>query len=256
MLVLISPAKLQNTKANSPTSKYTLPLFGNEAKYLINMLKSFSISELMELFKSNFKIAEENAERFMKWRYPHSLNDSKQAIFTYSGAVFKSFDPMSLESEGLDYAQNHLRILSGLYGLLRPLDLIMPYRLDVSTKLENSSGESLYPFWSDKITNEINVICDQIGASFIINLMSKEYLRVLDVHNIKKTIINIDFLDFQPNSGEYKPVVIYTKKARGEMARYIIENKITHLDKIFLFDKMGYQYSEELSGENNFVFIR
>ncbi len=254
MLVLISPAKVQNTKSNAPTDKYTLPQFGEEAKELVETLRNYSISELSGLLKSNLKIAEENAERFMRWKHPHSLPSAKQAIFTYNGAVFKSIDAINMNQESLDYTQNHLRILSGLYGILRPLDLIMPYRLDVSTKLENDLGRDLYPFWREKTTREINQISEQVDASFIVNLMSKEYLKVLNKKKIKKPIISVDFLDFQHDTEKYKSIVIYTKQARGEMTRYIMENKITEPEKLKFFDKMGYQYSEKFSKEDNLVF--
>ncbi len=256
MLVLISPAKVQNTQPNAPTDKYTLPQFGKEAEELIDMLRNNSISELSQLFKSNLKIAQENAERFIHWQYPHSLSNSKQAVFTYNGAVFKSIDAINMNEKHLEYTQNHLRILSGLYGILKPLDLIMPYRLDVSTRLENHFGRDLYPFWRKKITDEINHTCKQIGASFILNLMSKEYFKVLDKKKITQPIITIDFWEFQYDTEKYKPIVIYTKQARGAMTRYIMKNQITSLNNLKLFNKMGYQYSEEFSTKDNFIFIR
>ncbi len=256
MLVLISPAKVQNSDLSKEFQQFTLPQFSNEAKYLVSLLKNYSISELSELLKININIATQNSERLLKWSFPHSLENSKQAILTYDGAVFRAFNGKTLSEKARKYAQNHFRILSGLYGMLKPLDLIMPYRLDVSTKLKNKEDNDLYPFWRERVTNEVNRLCEENGLQTIVNLMSKEYFKTLNKKKVKSRIITVDFLEYQPDTDKFKAIVIYTKQARGSMARFIIDNQIKTADELKLFTGLGYEYSEKLSKKDNFVFVR
>ena len=257
MLILISPAKIQNTKPQHQEQEYTLPVFLKESQQLVKQIQTYSISDLAELLKVNMKIAEQNADRFFNWNLPFTPDNAKQALWTYNGEVYHGLDVHSLSADNIIYAKKHLRILSGLYGVLSPLDLIQPYRLDVSDKLENDFGHDLYAFWKEKITNEVNKALLESGEpKVIINLMSGEYKNALDIKKINGKILDFDFLQYQPDTEKYKPIVVYIKKARGMMTRFIIQNKITDIDDLRGFSADGYWIDEQLSTKNKLVFTR
>lgn len=257
MLILLSPAKIQNFKPLNMVQKHTLPVYLKEAEKIIGALKSYSIQDLARLMQVNTRIAEQNADRFFHWHTPFTPDNAKQALYVYNGEVFHGLDAGSMSKQEIDYAQCHLRILSGLYGVLRPLDLIQPYRLDVSNQVSPEFGHDLYDFWKERISREVRKTLDKTEKpEIILNLMSNEYFRTLDPAILKARIINVEFLQYQPVTDRFKPIVIYIKKARGLMARFVIRHEINDPESLKAFSEEGYWYNEQLSSDNKLVFVR
>ena len=255
MLILLSPAKIQIAKAEQNSNSHSLPEFMTQANQLVKLIRKLSPKELAELLAINTDLTYLNIDRYFNWHLPFTPENSKQAIFTFNGEVFKGFDAGSLSNSDLEYAQNHLRILSGLYGILRPLDLIQTYRLEVSSKLSNPVGKDLYAFWREKLTKSVAKALKGSGKpNYIINLASAEYLKVLDLKNSSLKVIDIEFYEFKDD--KYRQVVIYTKKARGLMARYIIENRIENVEDIKGFNLDNYWFSPQKSTDSKLVFTR
>lgn len=257
MLALISPAKIQNFKPQNLISVYTQPVFLKEATELVKQLRSYSINELSEMMQVNSKIAEENANRYFHWKTPFTPENAKQASLAYNGEVYRGLDAKSLSNVEIEYLQNHLRMMSGLYGVLKPLDLIQPYRLEVKTKLTTESGDYLYTFWRQRVTKEIaKSLKTSDNPTVLINLASSEYTKMLDKKQLKARIIEFDFLQYYPDTDTFKPIVIYLKKARGMMVRFITQNKLTDPDDLKAFSADGYWYNERLSTRDKMVFVR
>ena len=257
MLTIISPAKIQNFNPQNTISDYTLPVFLKEANMLAKQLGSYSISELASLLHINSKIAEENANRYFHWKTPFTPENSKQAIFTYNGEVYRGLDAATLNNEEILYLQNHLRILSGLYGVLKPLDLIQPYRLDVKDKFTTEKGDNLYSFWKKRVTDETaKALKKSDNPNVLLNLASAEYTRMLDIKQLKVRIIDFDFLKYNPESDTFKTITIYLKRARGLMVRFVAQNRITDPEDLKAFSADGYWYSERFSTENKMVFVQ
>lgn len=255
MLIILSPAKIQNFEPQSIISDYTLPDFIPEAKELINELRSYTSEELTALLETNPEITAKAVYNYSNWTAEHSLKNAKQAMFTYNGEVYRGLKAMSLSANEIEYAQEHLRIISGLYGVLRPLDLIEPYRLEMKTKLENSAGKDLYAFWKEKITTNIKqAITDSGKPAVLLNLASNKFFKAINKRTLHLSVINFDFLENK--NGVYKSITIYTKKARGLMARYIIQNKIEKLEDLQGFNDGDYWYNADFSSENKLVFCR
>jgi cytoplasmic iron level regulating protein YaaA (DUF328/UPF0246 family) len=189
--------------------------------------------------------------RFQTWKPPFNLNNAKQAVLAFKGDVYTGLDAETMSEDGFDFAQKHLRILSGLYGVLKPLDLIQPYRLEMGTKFANAKGDNLYQFWGSQLREEIENIAD---GEVLINLASNEYFKALEEKKLNTRIITPIFKDWK--NGQYKIISFYAKKARGLMSRYIIDHKINDPELLKNFDSEGYRYSEEMSEGDNWVFIR
>jgi len=230
MITILSPTKTLNFEKQGVVNKYTQPIFNKDGFELIKELRKYSIEELSSMMKINYDLANLNYNRFINWVEHHDISNSKQAIFTYSGLVYQNLNIDKFTEEELYYAQNNLRILSAVYGSLRPLDLIQPYRLEMATKLENKSGKNLYSYWKNKITDYFNEEIKNHSQKIIINLASKEYYSIIDPKKFSGSIIEITFKENK--NGSYKVVSTHSKKARGLMARYIIKNKIDNLEKI------------------------
>ena len=243
MLTLLSPAKSLNYEP-SHHAGFTLPHFIAETKILAVQLKKFSVPDLEKLMGISKNLAELNHQRFQNFSENFDLENSKQAILAFDGDVYKPIEAEKFTSEDLNFAQKTLRILSGFYGALRPLDLIQPYRLEMGTNL------NLYKFWSDKISQHL----DSEGSKHLINLASEEYFSVINPKKISAKIINITFKENK--NGSYKIIGIYAKKARGLMANFIIKNKITNPQELKKFQSENYQFAKEMSDEINFVFVR
>ncbi len=252
MKILLSPAKSLDFKSKLPTEKLTHFCFEEEAKSLNSILKNKSPKELSDLMSVSSKIAELNYERNNNWSTPFNPSNSRQAVYAFSGDVYKGLDAYSLAQDKLDFMQNSLRIISGLYGLLKPLDLIQPYRLEMGTKLQVDNNKSLYEFWGGKITNELN---EQLSDNEpVLNLASNEYFKAIDTKVIKTDIFTANFK--QLKDGQYKSVAIFSKRARGMMARFIIDNNITDVTDLKLFNCDGYLYHKSLSTEKELIFTR
>jgi len=255
MLVLISPAKIQNFKPQSVTEQYTLPEFLKQSEQLIQLIKGLSISELAKLLDINSSLTQLNIDRYFNWHLPFSPQNAKQAVLTFDGEAFRGLNAKTFSSDDFDYAQSHLRILSGLYGVLRPLDLIQPYRIDVSSKLRNPKGSDLYAFWKEKVSASVlKAMRNGDKQEFILNLMSKEYLKTLDLKHKKVKIIDVEFYEMKDD--QYKQIVIYTKKARGLMAQYVIKNRIEDIEDLKGFSAENYWFSPQMSTDSKLVFTR
>ncbi len=254
MLALISPAKTLDYETALPTEKFTQPRLLDHSQELIEVASKLSASEIASLMSVSEKIATLNADRFRDWQPEFNFANARQAIFAFKGDVYTGLDAYQLEQQDIDYAQKHLRMLSGLYGLLRPLDLMMPYRLEMGTKLKNTRGNNLYEFWGNTITETINADLAQAKSELLVNIASDEYYKSVKESKIKAEIIKPVFLD--QKNGKYKVISFYAKKARGLMARYLLENKIERAEDIKSFNTDGYYFDAESSLNGELVFKR
>ncbi|WML34573.1 peroxide stress protein YaaA [Clostridium sp. OS1-26] len=254
MIVVLSPAKTLNYNKKTLANLYTEPIFQKEATELVRELQQYTPPELSTLMKISDDLAELNFKRNLSFQVKSTLENSKQAILTFSGTVYQGMRADEFSEDELQFAQNHIRILSGLYGILRPLDLIQPHRLEMGIKLKNPKGKDLYSFWKDKITNYLNEEINKHNDKNLINLASNEYFSAIDTKSFTGKIINISFKEYR--CGTYKIVAVYAKRARGLMSRYIAENKVNNIEILKNFEEEGYVYNEELSSDNEFVFTR
>jgi len=254
MVIVISPAKTLNFDIQPQTEIFSQPDFTNESAGLIEVLRKYSPSRLQKLMSINSNLAQLNASRFMDWTLPFSPENAKQAILVFKGEVYNGLKADTLTESDLEYSQNHLRILSGLYGALRPLDLMQPYRLEMGTKLKVKTKKDLYQYWGLKLTEHVNALMESTNQKYLINLASNEYFKSLDPKKLKAEIITPTFKDYK--NGTYKFLTVYGKKARGMMARFIIKNRIEEVEKLKLFEEDGYYYNDQLSQGNNWVFTR
>jgi uncharacterized protein len=254
MLALISPAKTLDYETALPTDTYTQPRLLEQSQQLIDVCRKLSATEIASLMTVSEKIANLNVERFRDWNAEFDFSNARQALFAFKGDVYTGLDAYHLKDHDIDFAQQHLRMLSGLYGLLRPLDLMMPYRLEMGTKLKNSRGNNLYEFWGRIITDQINQDLAEIDAKLLVNLASDEYYKSVNEKKIRAEIIKPVFLD--QKNGKYKVISFYAKKARGLMARYLIENKLSQVEQLKAFDSEGYYFDAESSSDKELVFKR
>lgn len=255
LIYVVSPAKTLDFDTAPPIDTFTQPCMLDDASLLIEQLKSKSASEIKALMGVSDKIAELNVERNRSWQPEFSLQNAKQAVFAFKGDVYTGINADTLSSEGIDYLQNKLLILSGLYGVLRPLDLMMPYRLEMGTKLANPRGKNLYEFWGDKISEYINSVFAAAQAdSVVVNLASNEYFKAANKKSIKARIITPVFKDLK--NGQYKMISFYAKKARGLMVRFAADHNVVVPEELQGFDYEGYRYREDLSQGDEWVFTR
>ncbi len=252
MLVVISPAKSFSKKVQAPALSFSQPQHLNESEKLISKLRTLSKKKFAGLMSLSNDLATMNIERHLSWQPPFALDNADPAIYAFNGEVYRGLDAKSLSVGDLNYAQDHLRILSGLYGCLRPLDLIQPYRLEMGARLKYYRKNNLYQFWGDEITKSLNEIL--VKEKVLINLASNEYFKAVNVKKLKGQIITPVFKDF--SDGEYKSLMTYAKKARGMMSRYIIRERIEDIELLKSFNSSGYCYSPEMSDDDSFVFLR
>ena len=254
MLIVISPAKTLDFESAPKTAIYTQPDYLDDSQQLINRLRRFSPLDIAELMKVSMKIADLNVDRYAAWKKPFTDKNAKQALLAFKGDVYTGLDAESFGANDFKYAQKHLRILSGLYGLLRPLDLMQAYRLEMGSRLDNDRGKNLYEFWGSTITEGLNKQLQTIKSDTLINLASNEYFKSVKTKELQGTIITPAFKEYK--NGDYKMIGIYAKKARGMLSRYIIQNRLTAPDDIKSFDLDGYRFNKSLSKANNWVFSR
>ena len=254
MLIVISPAKTLDYETPAKTKVFTTPDFLDQSQQLINRLRNFSSLDISELMKVSAKIADLNFNRYESWKKPFTEKNAKQAVLAFKGDVYTGLDAETFKADDFKFAQKHLRVLSGLYGLLRPLDLMQPYRLEMGTKLKTDSGNNLYEFWGSDITEGLNTQLKKIKSNALINLASNEYFKSVKPKELNAEIITPAFKEFK--NGEYKMIGIYAKKARGLLSRYIIQNKLQNPEDIKLFAEEGYRFNKKLSNGNNWVFTR
>jgi len=254
MLIVLSPAKTLDFENVAPTPEFSQALLLAESELLIKRCQQLSMQDIASLMKVSDKIAGLNVARFADWKQPLTLDNAKQALFAFKGDVYTGLAAESLAPKVLTYAQAHLRILSGLYGLLKPLDLMLAYRLEMGTKLDNLRGTNLYQFWGSLVTEEVNKALVAQGDSTLINLASNEYFKAVKKKEIKGQIITPIFKD--QKNGQFKVISFYAKKARGLMARYILENEVTEIEQLKEFDVDGYYFVKADSSETDLVFYR
>ncbi len=252
MRILVSPAKTLDFETQAPISTFTMPELIQQSSELMKVCRELSAVDIARLMKVSDKIAGLNVARFTEWQPEFTLENAKQAIFAFKGDVYTGLDAETLSSTEINQAQKNLRILSGLYGLLKPLDLMMAYRLEMGTALDNSRGRNLYQFWGEIITDKLNE--DLNDDSVVVNLASNEYFKAVKTKQLDGQLITPIFKDCK--AGEFKVISFYAKKARGMMARYIIQNNIETREQLVSFDVAGYYYSEQDSTFDTPVFLR
>ncbi|WP_320017872.1 peroxide stress protein YaaA [Labilibaculum manganireducens] len=254
MLIVISPAKTLDFESPALSNLYSDASFLKESKLLIKELRKLKVDNIADLMGISPKLAQLNFERFHEWNTPFTTANSKQALLAFKGDVYTGIDATTFSEEDFIRSQTDLRILSGLYGVLKPMDLIQAYRLEMGKKIKTGRGDNLYQFWGDTITKSINQSLKENDHKHLINLASNEYFKSINKKKIKAEIITPVFKDLK--NGEYKMISFFAKKARGLMTRFIIQNKITDPEELKAFDLDGYMYNPMLSTENNPVFTR
>lgn len=254
MLTIISPAKSISFKEPAPTEKHSNPRLLSHSKQLASLLKQYNQSQIIDLMSVSEKIATATVAGYKDFQPPFQLGNAKQALFAFTGDVFRHMRMLTYNDESLDFAQDSLRILSGLYGCLRPLDLIQTYRLEMKTRLKTDRGPDLYHFWGNRITKSINQDLQDDSTPALINLASREYARVIDFKSINAPVITIDFKETEDGKG--RTIAIFAKWARGMMADFIIQNRITKPEELKQFDLSDYKFSSEESNDLHWIFSR
>jgi hypothetical protein len=254
MITILSPAKKLNEQPKASPENYTVPQFLDDSEVLVEELRKFSPEQLQDLMNISRNIAELNYERFLKWSRPFTPENASPALFTFKGQAYQGLKADAFNDLDVAFAQDHLRILSGLYGLLRPMDLIQPYRLEMGTYLENPRGKDLYSFWADKITRALNESLSDHKQKVLLNLASNEYFKAINQKVLESDIITPVFKEKKGN--QYKTIAVYAKMARGMMTRYIMKNRIDDPRDIKGFDWEGYVFSPEMSTEEVWTFVR
>lgn len=252
MLIVISPAKKLDFETPSLTEVFEGPKYLDKAQLLIKELKKYTSQDISKLMKLSEKLSELNVDRYRNFHTPFTPDNAKQAAYAFKGDTYVGLDFESFKPNEVKYAQNHLRILSGLYGILTPLDLIQPYRLEMGTKLKIQNCKNLYEWWKEDITNHINHELQK--EKVLVNLASKEYFSSVDVKKLNGTLINAHFLENK--NGIVKVNSLFAKRARGMMARFILQNKIRKIDDLKSFDTSGYKFDKKRSEDNELVFVR
>ena len=254
MLIVISPAKDLDFSPLARQCALTQPDFLEQAAELNAVCRELTPADLSQLMHISDKLAGLNAARFASWSLPFTPDNAKAALFAFNGDVYQGLQAQSLTDQELAYAQQHLRILSGLYGVLRPLDLMQPYRLEMGTSLVNPRGKDLYQFWGSQITDNLNQQLEQLSAPYLLNLASQEYFKAVKPKQLAKPLLNVQFKD--QKNGQYKIISFFAKKARGLMARYVIEKQVNSIEGLQSFDVAGYRYCPELSKAHELTFLR
>lgn len=254
MLALLSPAKTLDFINRVPTIKSSEPRFLDDSHLLIGQLRQLSVADLSALMSISDALAQENQQRYQDWSPELKRPSARQALFAFKGEVYLGMQPARFNGHDLNFAQTHLRILSGLHGVLRPLDLIRPYRLEMGTSLPTPVGQGLYSFWRDKVTAALNEDLADAGKPIVLNLASQEYAHVVDRDRLQARIIDVKFLDLK--NGEYKFMSFFGKKARGLMAAYFVRNRSLSLASLKRFNWHGYRFSAAESHADNWTFLR
>jgi len=254
MLFVISPAKTLDFETPPRTRHFSQPPLVDKARELVDILKPYTPATISQLMSISDKLGVLNSTRYHQWHTPFNLNNAKQAVLAFKGDVYLGLDAESLTEKDDQYAQNHLRILSGLYGLLKPLDLIQPYRLEMGTRLTNPAGKNLYDFWDTLITDQLNAELSRQKNKTLINLASNEYFKSVDTKRLTGPVITPVFKDFK--NGQYKIISFFAKKARGLMSRFIIQQRLQSPEGIKAFDWGGYRFNEAGSTDEQWLFTR
>lgn len=252
MKIVISPAKSLNFENQAPTQSYSQPIFLKQAERLSKILKKKSARSLSKLMSISPALGQLNYERNQNWHLPFTPDNAKQAVFAFTGEVYRGLDAYSLDEEKIEVLQDKLRIISGQYGILKPLDLMQAYRLEMGTRIKIGTKANLYKFWDQQITKALNEELSE--DELFINLASKEYFKAIQPKLLKVPIITPVFKDFK--NGEYKVIMTFAKLARGLMVRYIVDNQVNTLEELKGFNSQGYQFDQNLSTDSELVFTR
>ncbi|KAA1258470.1 hypothetical protein LF1_09900 [Rubripirellula obstinata] len=254
MIIVLSPAKTLDFETASPTDKTTRPALLKDASVLAEVCKQKSPEDLRQLMGISQKLAELNHQRFSDWEAPHPKLGSKAALFAFQGDVYRGLKAAEWTTKQIEYSQDHLRVLSGLYGLLRPLDRMLPYRLEMGTSLASDRGKDLYAFWGDKIAKQLRKQMDATKSKHLLNLASQEYFKSIDQSVLDCPIVSPAFKEWK--NGKFKIIAIFAKLARGSMASWVVKNKVKTVNKLIQFDEDGYRYDAESSTPTVPVFVR
>lgn len=254
MILVISPAKTLDYEPQTFTKKSTTPDFLDDSQELIDKLSKMSTAQVAKLMGISDKLAQLNVQRYREWEVPFTAENAKQAVLAFKGDVYQGFEFDAWKAADFTFAQKHLRILSGLYGVLRPLDLMQPYRLEMGTKLKTGRGKNLYEFWGRTITDALNEVIRSTRSKAFVNLASNEYFDSVQSDDLKAPIITPVFKD--EKNGKYKIISFFAKKARGMMANYIVRNRVTKPDKLREFDVAGYRFDPDSSDDHTFTYLR
>ena len=254
MIIVVSPAKTLDFENPAHTQKSSKAPLLSESHHLMDFCRQQTSEDLQNLMKISEKLALLNVERFQQWNQSHSKSNAKQALFAFRGDVYTGLDADTFDQQDIDFAQQHFRILSGLYGILRPLDLIQPYRLEMGTSLATDRGKNLYQFWGDKVTQQIIKSMKTMKSPSLVNLASNEYFKVIQSKNLPHPVITPVFKDYK--NGQYKVISFLAKKARGMMSRFLIQNQIEKKEDITSFNAEGYRFYPKESSDTELVFKR
>ena len=254
MIVILSPAKTLDFDTPPTVAEYTQPAFLDQSQLLIKKLRKLPAPALGKLMNISDALAQLNTQRFKDWVLPFAPDNAKQAVLTFNGDVYEGLAAPTLPSDALHFAQDHLRILSGLYGLLRPLDLIQPYRLEMGTSLLTTRGKDLYAFWGERLTDALNDALQQSGAGVLVNLASDEYFRAVKAKKLAVPVIQPVFEDW--SNGKFKVISFYAKRARGMMARFVVTGRLTDPERLQGYSAEGYAFDASASDTGRWVFRR
>ncbi len=255
MLLLLSPAKTLDYETPPATDRHSQPLFTEQSAELIDVLRTKSVDDIASLMDLSEALSTLNVERYAQWKPRFTTKESKAAVLAFNGDVYEGLDASSLTPAQLDWAQDHLLILSGLYGALRPLDLMRPYRLEMGTRLETGKGRNLYQFWGPRIADYLNQRLDEAGGErLILNLASEEYFKAVDRKTLNARVVQCVFEDWK--GGKYKVISFHAKRARGLMARHVVTHKARTLRGVQSFDAEGYAFDATVSEDDRLVFRR
>ena len=256
MITIISPTTTMNFDKDINLNNASVPYFINEANYLMSILKNLELPQVQNLMNLSEDLGKLNVSRYKNYGLDNNIKS--QSILAFDGEVFSCMNVFDFSDDDFNFAKDHFKILSGLYGVLSPFDLIEPYRLEMKAKLENKDGSNLYKFWKSKITNFIINELSNHNNKTLLNLASSEYIKAIDLKELTKTcnFINIEFKDFSEKNNKYKVIGMYSKQSRGHMSRFIIKNKIDNVEDLKSFNSMGYVFNKELSTDSDLIFTR
>lgn len=254
MIILMNSSKTLNFERSAHISKHTIPEFLDDSELLVARLQKLSVSDFSRLIGVSENLAVLNVKRYQNWLTSPVGSDAKQALLAFKGDIYAALDADRYKIKDFDFAQKHLRILSGLYGILRPLDLIQPYRLEMATKLKTDRGQDMYRFWGTRINASLNELLKREKSGVLVNLASAEYFKAAKPKVLRADVITPVFKEYKDPS--YRVVAIYAKKARGLMCDYIIQNRITRIEDLQAFKSDGYRFSPRLSSKSDWVFTR
>ena len=254
MIILLNSSKTMDFQPKTPISKHTTPEFAKDADFLVQELRKLSAKDFAKLMKTNEKLTRLNIERYANWQTNLKGSMSNQALLAFRGDIYSGIEIENYALKDFEFAQEHVRILSGLYGILRPLDLIQPYRLEMAAKLATTRGKDLYQFWGSKINASVQKLLQQEKSGVLVNLCSMEYFKATRPDLLDANVITPAFREFR--DGSYRFITLYAKKARGMMCNYIVRNQLKEVNDLKSFDVEGYRFNKKISSANDWVFTR